>query len=82
MGFCGAEGVFDGVDAFVAEAGDFDVGADFGRLRGQAFADVGEEFLFDDFRGEGYFLPYIRVSGSLIRFGSSRVGLGGGRGEM
>lgn len=36
-----AKGVLDRIDAFVAEAGDFDVCADFGGLRGEAFADVG-----------------------------------------
>ena len=61
MGLGGAEGGLDGVDAFVAEAGDFDVCADFGGLRGEAFGDVGLEFGFYDFRGEGYFVPDVRV---------------------
>lgn len=62
MGFGGAECGLDGVDAFVAETGDFDVCADFGRLRGEAFGDVGLEFGFYDFGREGYFVPDVRVS--------------------
>ena len=62
LGLGGAEGVFDGVDAFVGEAGDFDVCADFCRLWRQAFGDVGLEFGFYDVRGEDDFVPDVGVS--------------------
>ena len=60
LGF--AESGFDGVDAVVAEAGDFYVGADFRGLGGKALADIGMELFFDDFVGEGDFVPDFWVS--------------------
>lgn len=63
MGFGGAESVLDGVDAFVAEAGDFDVGANFGGLGREALGDVGLDFLFDDVVGEGDRVPDVGVTG-------------------
>ena len=62
VGFGGAESVFNCVDAFVAETGNFDICADFCGLRGQALADVGLEFVLDNFVGKGHFLPYIGIS--------------------
>lgn len=64
MSFGGAEGIFDGIDTFVAETGDFDVGADFGGLGGEALGDVGLYFVFDDVVGEGDRVPYVRVTWS------------------
>lgn len=64
MGFGSAEGILDGVDTFVAETGDFDVGADFGGLGCEALGDVGLYFVFDDVVGERDRIPYIRVTGS------------------
>ena len=61
MGFGCAEGVLDGVDAFVAEAGNLDVGADFGGLGSEALGDVGLDFVLDDFVREGDFVPDIGV---------------------
>lgn len=52
LGLGGAEGGLDGVDALVGETGDFDVGADFGGVRGELFGDVAEEFVLDDLVGE------------------------------
>jgi len=69
LGFGGAESVFDGVDAFVAEAGDFDVGADFGWLGGEAFGDVGLEFVFYGGGGEGDVVPDVGVSGEGLAMG-------------
>lgn len=62
MCFGGAEGIFDGIDAFVAETGHFDVGAYFGGLGRQTFGNIGEEFVFDGGRGESDFFPDIGVS--------------------
>jgi len=63
LGFGGPESVLYGVDSFVAKAGDFDVGADFGGLGSEAAGYVGLEFGFYDFGGECYRLPYVGISG-------------------
>lgn len=60
--FGAAQGVLDGIDAFVAEAGDFEVGADFGGLWGEAFGDVGLQLVLDDFGGEFDLVPDFGVA--------------------
>lgn len=64
MCFGSSQGVLDGVDAFVAETGDFDVGTDFGGLGREASGDIGLDFRLDDFVGEGDFVPDIGVPGA------------------
>ena len=61
FGLGGAQGVFDGINTFVTKAGDLDVCADFGRLRCEAFANVGEELVFDDFSWKGDICPYVGI---------------------
>ena len=63
--FGGAQGVLDGVDALVSEAGDLDVGADLGGVGGELLADVGEELVFYDLARKGDALPDSGVTGSV-----------------
>ena len=62
LGFGGPQRVFHCVYAFVAETGYFDVGADFGRLRGQTLRDVGLEFGFYNVGREVDFVPDVWVA--------------------
>lgn len=52
-----AQGVLDGVDSFVAEAGNLDIGTDLCGLGRQTLADVGNQLLLDDVVGELDLVP-------------------------
>lgn len=62
LGLGGAEGRLDGVDALVAEAGDFNIGTDLGRLGSQALANVRLELLGDGLAGEGDVVPDLGLT--------------------
>lgn len=61
MGFSGVEGSFDGIDIFIIEVGNFNIGMDFGGLGGKMFVNVRFEFIGNWGVGELDIVLDIRV---------------------
>ena len=62
LGLGGAQGVLDGDDTLVAEAGNLDIGTDLGRGGGELLADVLLQLLLDGLAGEVDLIPDLGVT--------------------
>jgi hypothetical protein len=62
VGLGGTEGILDGIDSVVTEAGNLDIGTDLGGVGGELAADVLLELLLDGFAGERDIFPDGGVS--------------------
>lgn len=61
VGLSGTEGILDGIDSIVAEAGNLDIGTDLGRMGGQLAADVLLQLALDGIAREGDLIPDVGV---------------------
>lgn len=66
LGLGGSQRSLDSIDTLIAEAGNFDVGTDLGRLRGESLADVQLQLVVDDLVRECDLLPHLRVAMSKL----------------
>lgn len=62
LGLGGAEGIFDGIDPVVTEAGNLDIGTDLGRVGSELAADVQLDLALDGVAGECDLIPDGGVS--------------------
>jgi hypothetical protein len=88
LGFLGvaslssAESSLDGIDTFVAEAGDLDVGTDLGGLRCETFADIELELVGDRGGRECDVIPDLGVSALWVRYELQTLSKRGGTNVM
>lgn len=62
LGLGSAQSGLDSVDTLVSKAGDFNVGADLGWLRGESLADVELDLICDGLAGESGVVPNLGVA--------------------
>lgn len=66
VGLSGTEGILDGIDSIVTEAGNLDIGTDLGGVGGQLAVDVLLQLTLDGIAREGDLVPDVGVPGKQL----------------